>query len=94
MSETDKEIAIGNNALRICYKKYSRATKYLPNLPEKYRIEFMKACQAEQLFKLRKKEKERVKSRTIEQQQERGIERLERIKLEKEMNESLGDPWE
>lgn len=94
--EAQKRIDLENKARNICYRRFSRATKYLPDLPEEYRKLFMARCIAEIVSKLRDKEKNDLAiegRKTFEQlQKERNLERLEEIKMFKEYDEAL--KWE
>lgn len=94
-SEEELEIEISNLALMRCYKKFSRAMKYLPDLPDELRKKWMINCIAEQveLLKARAKNEKDIALRKSPEEMinERNRGRLEEIKMRKLMDESLVD---
>ena len=88
LTETERDIQRSNHSLRICYKKFSRLSRYLPDLPEQYRIEFMRRCRIEQLEILKSKEKEREKLR-VKARKPPELFRDARL-----TDQALKDPWE
>lgn len=98
VKELQKTIDLENISRARCYRRFSRLTKYIKSLTEEQRLEFMNACIRVEVEKLRSKQKndEAIRGRkTVEElQRERGLERLEEIRLMKEYEGALVDPWE
>lgn len=95
LTDNDEQVAI-NRARGRCYRRFSRI-KFV-ELTEAQRKTYMQNCmryELEREIALAKEREEIAKRRDPEEEiRQRNLERLERIKLEREMGESLTSPWE
>lgn len=96
VKEAQKRIDLENRARNICYRRFSRIR--FVKLSESQRKEFMANCVRFEYDKALEREKQevlRLSRRDPEEQiRQRGLERLEEIRLMKEYDEGLKNPWQ